>query len=73
MVPVRDTGGKAGSGGVDTQDVVSTQLLYLPLHRLKVSAKLISLQNILNHHRFKPCTKLKMGKVLASGQGQYSK
>jgi len=39
---------------MDTEDVFSTQLLNLPLHFLHVCSQLISFQDILYHHRFKP-------------------
>lgn len=52
-LPVRHTRGKAGSCGVNTEDVLSSQLLDLLLHCLQVGPQLIALQDVLHHHRFK--------------------
>ncbi len=52
-LPVRDSWSETGSGGVDTQDVVSSQLLDLPLHFLQVCSQLISFQHVLDHHGLK--------------------
>lgn len=53
--PVGDTRGEAGSGGVNTQDVVGAQFLDLSLHGAQVRAQLVALQKVLDHHRFETC------------------
>lgn len=52
-LPVRDPRGKAGSCGVNTQDVLGSQFLDLLLHCLQVGAQLVALQDVLHHHRLK--------------------
>lgn len=52
ILPVRDPRGKAGSCGVNAQDVLCSQLLDILLHCLQVGPQLVALQDVLHHHRF---------------------
>lgn len=54
--PVWDARGEAGSCGMNTQDVLSSEFLDLLFHGAQVGPKLIALQKVLDHHRFETCS-----------------